>query len=406
MGGHVCLPHTVPSHTWLLGTSGLEGTHKTPANHPPLHLVERLWGEPPARIPSPRPVPGLPPPRSNVLRAGWWPGTGGGGGAVVTAQCLPCLLPVTPCREALPSKVAQRSRQTLQARSKRGCSGNAGASALCWRTDTSGAPYHFYVLLGEEFQLVFHTTQSVGQTLILPSETFVLLQQWLVLTLSFSETLELNDKSGCELCAPSWDREPAGPPAESAHRAEGAGATAKGRHRGQKGLRCHDPSARFEKSSPGGQATQKPQWPPELPVPTPRQGEVPRPPRDEKKVEAPPNHWAGIHPPAPGARMWPSPCSLTKFYWHQPGGLDSSPALVTSAPFHREFWKWAAAALRPEPLGPRGPEDPPRPPAALTSSFLSSDSKAFRSSSFRMMALSSAILSWKRRASFSSNCCS
>lgn len=98
MGGHVCLPHTVPSHTWLLGTSGLEGTHKTPANHPPLHLVERLWGEPPARIPSPRPVPGLPPPRSNVLRAGWWPGTGGGGGAVVTAQCLPCLLPAgKPC---------------------------------------------------------------------------------------------------------------------------------------------------------------------------------------------------------------------------------------------------------------------------------------------------------------------
>lgn len=44
--------------------------------------------------------------------------------------------------------------------------------------------------------------------------------------------------------------------------------------------------------------------------------------------------------------------------------------------------------------------------AALTSSFLSSDSSAFRSSSFRMMPLSSAIFSWKRRASFSSNCCS
>lgn len=48
----------------------------------------------------------------------------------------------------------------------------------------------------------------------------------------------------------------------------------------------------------------------------------------------------------------------------------------------------------------------PRAPLPRTSSFLSSDSRALRSSSFRMIALSSAILSWKRRASFSSNCCS
>lgn len=57
------------------------------------------------------------------------------------------------------------------------------------------------------------------------------------------------------------------------------------------------------------------------------------------------------------------------------------------------------------PQHPAEPQ-PRRPPTALTSSFLSSDSRAFRSSSFRMIALSSAILSWKRRASFSSNCCS
>lgn len=96
-------------------------------------------------------------------------------------------------------------------------------------------------------------------------------------------------------------------------------------------------------------------------------------------------------PTSASAPIWsPTWCC----YWKRP--------VTITLLFHGNLWKWMPQLPlhgRHRPTEFRGP----RPP---TSSFRSSDSRALRSSSFRMIALSSAILSWKRRASFSSNCCS
>ena len=105
-------------------------------------------------------------------------------------------------------------------------------------------------------------------------------------------------------------------------------------------------------------------------------------------------HRAGISRPAPQPVSGPLPAAVIKFYWKHP--------VTITLLFHGKLWKWMPRLPlhgRHRPTEFRGP----RPP---TSSFRSSDSRALRSSSFRMIALSSAILSWKRRASFSSNCCS
>ena len=101
-------------------------------------------------------------------------------------------------------------------------------------------------------------------------------------------------------------------------------------------------------------------------------------------------------PTSTSACLVPYLMLLIKFYWKR---------LVTiTLLFHGNLWKWMPQ-LPPPPHGRHRPTEfrGLRPP---TSSFRSSDSRALRSSSFRMIALSSAILSWKRRASFSSNCCS
>lgn len=117
--------------------------------------------------------------------------------------------------------------------------------------------------------------------------------------------------------------------------------------------------------------------------------------------------WNGDYPTrACGPYLAPPPGFVHKVLLKRLRGLQASPALGTITPFHKGILEVGASALPPRPQThriqiPRAPA-----PLPLTSSFLSSDSKAFRSSSFRMIALSSAILSWKRRASFSSNCCS
>ena len=49
--------------------------------------------------------------------------------------------------------------------------------------------YHFYVLLSDKFQLAFYAPQSERQVFVFPSKALVLIQQWLVLTFSFSQPL-------------------------------------------------------------------------------------------------------------------------------------------------------------------------------------------------------------------------
>lgn len=102
--------------------------------------------------------------------------------------------------------------------------------------------------------------------------------------------------------------------------------------------------------------------------------------------------------------MAPQPGFVHKALLKQLRGLYASSVLGTITPFRKERGQAPCPPKQPQTHVtqiPRGPA-----PLPLTSSFLSSESKAFRSSSFRTIALNSAILSWKRRASFSSNCCS
>lgn len=99
-------------------------------------------------------------------------------------------------------------------------------------------------------------------------------------------------------------------------------------------------------------------------------------------------------PTSASARIWSPTCCCNKVLLETPCHHHSS--------FPRETLEVDAPAPPPRQTQAHRIQSP-RPP---TSSFRSSDSRALRSSSFRMIALSSAILSWKRRASFSSNCCS
>lgn len=55
--------------------------------------------------------------------------------------------------------------------------------------------YHFNVLLGEESQLVLHALEGVSQLLVFTAQSLVLVQQRLVLALSFPKALELGENT-------------------------------------------------------------------------------------------------------------------------------------------------------------------------------------------------------------------